>query len=64
MSKQKPTHAQALTYALTLAITAPTNKHAGQAIALAEEIARGMSPEEIEACKTGALELLEMEPQQ
>ena len=64
MNKQKPTQAEALTRALMLAITAPTNKHAERAANLAEEIARGMSPEEVEACKTAALELLEMEPAQ
>jgi len=62
--KKQPTRAEALTRALMLAITAPTNKHAQQAATLAEEIAQGMSCAEIETCKAAALEILEMEPQQ
>ena len=63
MNKQ-PTRAEALTRALILAITAPTDEHAKQAAALAEEIAQGMNRAQIEACKAAALEILEMEPQQ
>ena len=54
-----PDLAKILAHALALAIMAPTDKHAEHAAAMAEEIAQGMSAEEVEACKAAALQLLE-----
>lgn len=51
--------AEMLTHVLALAIMAPTDKHAERAAAMAEGIAQGMSPAEVEACKAAALQLLE-----
>ena len=45
------TQMEALELALRLAIAAPDQKHADQVILLAEEIAAGMSPEEIATVK-------------
>jgi len=45
------TQMEALELALRLAIAAPDEKHAGQAVVLAEEIAAGMTLEEIETVK-------------
>ena len=48
---------EALTQALFLAITAPTDKKANQAIKLANELANGLAEHEVELCKENALYL-------
>jgi hypothetical protein len=48
----------ALTLALVLAITAPDRSRASDCVAMAEQLARGMTPEQVEACKAQALELI------
>ena len=53
------TQLQALTQCLVLAITAPDDHKAEQASNLAEQIARGLSVDQIEDCKAQALELVE-----
>jgi hypothetical protein len=45
---------EALTLALFLAITAPTDAHAERAIALAQELADGMHVDDIRAAKINA----------
>jgi len=49
----------ALTLALVLAITAPDRKRARDCVAMAEQLARGMTPEQVDACKAQALELID-----
>jgi hypothetical protein len=49
----------ALTLALVLAITAPDRSRASDCVALAEQLARGMSPEQVDACKAQALTLID-----
>lgn len=53
------TQLQALTKCLVLAITAPNDQKAQRASELAEEIARGLSVDQVEDCKAQALELVE-----
>ncbi len=48
---------EALTKALFLAITAPTDKKANQAIKLANDLANGLAEHEVELCKENALYL-------
>ena len=48
---------EALTQALFLAITAPTDKKANQAIKLANDLANGLAEHEVELCKENALYL-------
>ena len=48
------TQAEALTLGLILAIQAPDDAKAAECSRLADEIAAGMSPEEVEACKIAA----------
>jgi hypothetical protein len=55
----KMTQLQALTQCLVLAITAPDDQKAQRASELAEEIARGLSVDQVEDCKAQALELVE-----
>ena len=55
----KMTQSQALTQALILALIAPDDKKAQQASELAEQIAFGLSIDEVEQCKTAALDCLE-----
>jgi len=55
----KMTQLQALTQCLVLAITAPDDHKAQRASELAEEIARGLSVDQVEDCKAQALELVE-----
>ena len=50
-------HTDALTAGLVLAITAPTNKHRDMAMELVNQIAKYLSPYEVNACKMQALEL-------
>jgi hypothetical protein len=54
------TQLQALTKCLVLAITAPDDHKAQQASELAEEIAKGLSFDQVEDCKAQALELVEV----
>jgi len=49
----------ALTLALVLAITAPSRSRASDCVAMAEQLARGMTPEQVEACKAQALQLID-----
>ena len=55
----KMTQLQALTQCLVLAITAPDDHKAQRASELAEQIARGLSVDQVEDCKAQALELVE-----
>ena len=48
---------EALTQALFLAITAPTDKKANQAVKLAEQLSIGLAEHEVELCKENALYL-------
>jgi hypothetical protein len=50
---------EALTQCLVLALTAPDDKKAQQASDLAEQIAFGLSIDQVEQCKTAALDCLE-----
>ena len=54
------TNAQALTQALILAITAPDDHKAQQAVELSEELAQRLNSVEVEQCKADALLILEM----
>jgi len=49
------TQTEALTRALVLAICAPTDAKAQQAVQLAQQIAHGLSADDVEQCKTDAL---------
>lgn len=49
------TQTQALTKALILALTAPTDEKAAQAAELAEQIAQGLTKKQVENCKKSAL---------
>ena len=53
------TQLQALTQCLVLAITAPDDNKAQRASELAEQLARGLSVDQVEDCKAQALELVE-----
>jgi hypothetical protein len=55
----KMTQLQALTQCLVLAITAPDDHKAQRASELAEQLARGLSVDQVEDCKAQALELVE-----
>ena len=55
----KMTQLQALTQCLVLAITAPDDNKAQRASELAEQLARGLSVDQVEDCKAQALELVE-----
>ena len=52
------TQLQALTQCLVLAITAPDKHKAKRASQLAEEIAMGLSVDQVEDCKAQALEMV------
>ena len=54
------TNSQALTQALILAIIAPDDLKAQQAIELSEELAMRLNSAEVEQCKADALLILEM----
>ena len=56
---QKMTQLQALTQCLILAITAPDDHKAQRASELAEQIAQGLTVDQVEDCKAQALELVE-----
>jgi hypothetical protein len=49
----------ALTLALVLAITAPDKSRARDCVAMAKQLARGMTPEQVDACKAQALQLID-----
>jgi len=53
------TRQAALSHALFLSITAPSDEQSQQAVELAEQIARGMTEEQVEAAKANALKLVE-----
>ena len=53
------TQSQALTQALILALIAPNDQKAVQASELAEQIAFGLSVDQVEQCKSDALDSLE-----
>jgi hypothetical protein len=53
------TQSQALTKALILALTAPDDQKAEQASNLAEQIAFGLTVDQVEQCKVDALNMLE-----
>ena len=55
----KMTQLQALTQCLVLAITAPDDQKAQRASELAEQIAQGLTVDQVEDCKAQALELVE-----
>ena len=55
----KMTQLQALTQCLVLAITAPDDHKAQRASELAEQIAQGLTVDQVEDCKAKALELME-----
>lgn len=50
--------AEALTMALTLALTAPSDEKTQEVLRMAEPIMRRLSPEQIEDCKAKALEIV------
>ena len=56
------TQTQALTKALILAITAPSDDRATQAAELAESIAQGLNVDQVEQCKENALYTLGENP--
>ena len=47
---------EALTLALTLAVTAPDEDHAAECVRIAEQLAVGLTAAQVEACKTEALQ--------
>lgn len=49
----------ALSYALFLSLTAPSDAQSKEAVELAEQIACGMTEEQVEAAKASALQLVE-----
>ena len=56
------TQTQALTKALILAITAPSDDRAHHAARLAESIAQGLNVDQVEQCKLDALEMIGENP--
>ncbi len=52
------TQIQALTQCLVLALTAPNDQKAQKASDLAEQIAHGLTVDQVEKCKVAALGLL------
>jgi hypothetical protein len=50
---------EALTQCLVLALTAPSDQKAQQAAELAEQIAHGLTVDQVEQCKADALDCLE-----
>ena len=56
------TQTQALTKALILAITAPSDDRAHHAARLAESIAQGLNTKQVEQCKANALFILGENP--
>lgn len=56
------TQSQALTHALVLAIIAPDDDKAAQASTLAEQIAQGLTKNQVNKCKAQALKILGENP--
>lgn len=56
------TQTQALTKALVLAILAPDDDKAVQAASLAEQIAQGLTKNQVNRCKTQALKIIGENP--
>lgn len=56
------TQSQALTHALVLAIIAPDDAKAAQASTLAEQIAQGLTKNQVNRCKAQALKILGENP--
>jgi hypothetical protein len=54
----KMTQSQALTQCLVLALTAPDDQKAEQASNLAEQLAYGLTVDQVEQCKNQALKLV------
>ena len=52
----EPTQEDALTEALYLALTAPTDEQAAKASAVGETIASGLTFEQVEGCKAEAMQ--------
>ncbi|HTL67251.1 MAG TPA: hypothetical protein VL200_06295 [Lacunisphaera sp.] len=55
MPKEITTHSEALTCALVLAVTSPTDAKSAECLKMAEEFAAWLSAEEIEQAKAQAL---------
>ena len=53
------TQIEALTQCLVLALTAPNDQKAQKASDLAEQIAQGLTVDQVEQCKVDALDCLE-----
>jgi hypothetical protein len=53
------TQIEALTQCLVLALTAPNDQKAQKASDLAEQIAQGLTVDQVEQCKIAALDCLE-----
>jgi len=52
------TQSQALTQALILALTAPSDKKAQMASDLAEQLAHGLTKKQVNQCKVAAIKIL------
>ena len=50
---------QVVAYALAMAITAPSDKEADQAVGIAEELTKGLTPKDVTLAKFKAHELVE-----
>ena len=50
---------QVVAYALAMAITAPSDKEADQAVGIAEEMTKGLTPKDVTLAKFKAQELVE-----
>ena len=50
---------QVVAYALAMAITAPSDKEADQAVGIAEEMTKGLTPKDVTLAKFKAHELVE-----
>tara|TARA_Y100000593_G_scaffold56886_1_gene105996 strand:- start:48 stop:290 length:243 start_codon:yes stop_codon:yes gene_type:complete len=50
---------QVVAYALAMAITAPSDKEADQAVGIAEEMTKGLTPKDVTLAKFKARELVE-----
>ena len=53
------TQIEALTQCLVLALVAPDDQKAQKAVELAEQIAQGLTVDQVEQCKVDALDCLE-----
>ena len=50
---------QVVAYALAMAITAPSDEEAAQAVGIAEEMTKGLTPKDVTSAKFKAQELVE-----